>query len=356
MIAVIFGGKSNEHTISVATGVQAFLELRKNYDVMPIYIDKNGVWRSGKINERPILKNLKRGKEVKFISGQKVFLVGCRKYRIECAILCLHGLNGEDGSVQGLLKSLGIPFSGSDVFASAICLDKEGTKRVLSSHKIPQISYTVVQKRDWEEDNECEKERILQLGYPVIIKPARCGSSIGISIAKNENQLEKSMQKAFDCDIKVVVEHALTSFVEVNCAVLKNGEEYFVSDVEQPKRKGEILDYNDKYAFGAKLNSHLIPAPIGAKNTAKVKQLALKAFRALSCAGIARIDFLISEEGKVYLNEINTIPGTLATYLFPTLKFSASDILQKLITDAIYEDEKRNSVNYNFSSELYACK
>ena len=149
------------------------------------------------------------------------------------------------------------------------------------------------------------------------------------------------MEEAFSYDVKVVIEKALVDFREVNCAVLKKGKEYYVSDVEEPSKKGEILEYKDKYLFGAKSSLHVIPAPIEAKQTARVRSLALSAFKALECAGVARIDFIISEDGKVYLNEINTIPGSLSFYLWEATGVSFNELVERLI--AIAFERKRDS-------------
>ena len=315
-VALIFGGKSSEHSVSVATAVTAYDALFRNHDVVPVYIDKNGVWRKGRTNRKPQIKNLIKGKKLKLDFENHCFLQGFRKIRIDCALLCLHGVNGEDGAVQGALKLASIPFTGCDITSSAVGMDKVFMKSVFKANAIPHVDYLSVTSEEYSHCAEQTKIKALKLGFPLIIKPASCGSSIGISIAKNGKELDKSLKLALRYDNKAIVEKALADFTEVNCAVLKSSERHFVSAIEKPTKKGEILDYIDKYSLSSNHAKREIPAKIEASLAQKVRELALKTFRALDCSGVARIDFLISKEGEVFVNEINTIPGSLSFYLF----------------------------------------
>ncbi len=355
-IAVVFGGKSSEHTISVATGVQAFNALKTRHDVIPVYVDRDGVWRWGKPNATPVLKRLKRGKRIAFSCGSPYFIVRGRRKKVDCALLCLHGANGEDGSAQGLLKLAGIPFSGCGVVSSAIGLDKAFCKAVFSAAKLPQTEYVCVKKQEYDQSSECVVERLTAFGLPFIVKPAGAGSSIGITVVKTEQSIDRALKTAFSYDGKVVVERLVEGFTEVNCAVLKVGGRTVVSDVEQPAKKGDFLDYRDKYAFGSKLSLHQVPAHIDEKTTKKIKDYALRAFTAIDGAGVARVDFMIDGAGKILVNEINTIPGSLAFYLFVTSRLSPEKLCELLIEDALYEARQRGALTTEFEGELWATK
>lgn len=352
-IAVIFGGKSSEHTVSIATGFLTINALVGSFDVLPVYVDTEGVMKSVGITDTTTLKKLKKGKTVKFRSGEPYFYVGCRRYRVSCAILCLHGMNGEDGVMQGLLKSLNIPFTGSGVLGSAVGLDKDFMKCRFKGEKIPTLDYITVRKQDGMQEI---RDKICKFGYPVILKPARAGSSIGISISTNESEISEKLENAFKYDDKVIVERALCNFREVNCAIIKHRDKFLVSEIEEPIRSADILSYKDKYCYGAKSSIRQIPALLDKETTQTVKSLALKTFRAIECASVARVDFLIDENGEILVNEINTIPGSLAYYLFTHQGYDIKKVCALLIEDAVWEKDRQEVLCYDFEEGVIAGK
>ncbi len=355
-IALIFGGKSSEHSVSVATAVLVYDALKNNHDIIPVYIDANGVWRKGKRNSKPILKKLKKGKKLKLSFASPYLYCGVKKIKIDCAFLCLHGANGEDGTVQSVLKLAGIPFTGSDVVSSAVGMDKAVMKDVFVANKIPCIKYISINKEEYESGRFMSKSRARVLGFPLIVKPANAGSSIGITIAKNSYELEKAIELAFMYDNKVIVEKALVGFRELNCAILKSEDRYYVSDIEEPCKKGEILDYIDKYSVSGQLARRNIPAQIDKEIAEKVRELALKTFRSLNCSGVARVDFLLSCDGDIYVNEINTIPGSMSFYLFVSDPISPEKLCEFLIDDALYNFKRRQALTYSYRNEIFASK
>lgn len=355
-VALIFGGKSSEHSVSVATAVLAFDALKNKYNVLPVYVDKNGVWRKGKLNAKPALKKLRKGRKIKLRFPKPYFYTAFKKIKIDCAVLCLHGVNGEDGTVQSVLRLANIPFTGCDVTASAVGMDKIIMKDVFKANGIDCVEYLSVNKEEYETCAYSVKSKARLLGYPLIVKPANAGSSIGISLARNGKELEKAITGAFLYDNRLIIEKALTDFIEVNCAVLKSEERFYLSDIEQPVKKGEILDYIDKYSIAGKLPRRNIPANIDKEVALKVRELALACFKALGCSGVARIDFLVDKDNRVYVNEINTIPGSLSFYLFVTSPFSPEKICDLLIADAFYNQKRRNELSYSYLNEIFATK
>ena len=350
LIAVIFGGKSTEHGVSVATGVMTAKEVKA--DVLPVYIDKNGVYRAGKINSPVSAKKLKKARKVYFKPALPYFFTKWKKYRIDCALLCLHGAYGEDGAAQGLMETLGIPYTCSSLAASAECMDKDVAKKILTADGVKCLDWRVITKDFYALGSASACAVASTLTYPVIVKPARCGSSVGISVARDGEAFVPALEAAFKYDEKVVVEHALEDFTELNCAVLKKGAKYVVSEVEMPVRKGEFLDYFDKY--GASGGKHIIPAPIEESKRAEIKALALRAFKSLGCAGVARIDFLVDKDGKAYVNEVNTIPGSLSFYMFPDM--TKREICDALIEDALYEFSRKGRRKTEIDGELFCSK
>ena len=350
-IAVFFGGVSVEHDVSVITGVLTLNSLNKDeYNAIPIYVSNDGKWFTGKeLYDIENYKNLnvKKLKQVCLVEGENVLYIKKRKAlkkiaSIATAINCMHGARGEDGSLSGLLNLCGIANASPDMFSSALSIDKSLTKVFLKGLNIKYLP--CITAVGLGEINEIERK----LGYPVICKPAKCGSSIGISTANDKDSLSKALSLALSYDSKVVVEKLLTDFTEINCAVYKNyNNEIIVSECEKPIGAGEVLSFNDKYVQGQRE----FPAKIPTMYSKRIKDISQKIYSVLSFNGIIRIDFLIDKTG-VYVNEINSVPGSLAYYLFcDTLKeFSA------LLTEVIKLGEKNfaieSSLVKNYSSRI----
>lgn len=319
MIAVFFGGRSCEHDISIITGLQTLAACRAK--CVGVYIDCNGVWWTGDgFDSVNAVKNGRfNGKRVHIRPAEPyLYCKNKRLCKIDVALLCMHGMLGEDGALQGLLEMCGIPYSGSGIPASAIGMNKLYSKRVFEKEGLDVLPYTTVTRATYDSDISVALKSINDdLGYPVIVKPCNLGSSIGISVANTQSELFTALRVAFEWDDTVIAEKALVDFTEVNCAVLGDGigGESIVSDTEQPVGWKTFLTFSDKYSGDVKATRHKIPADVGAEINEKIQSLAVRAFNAVGCAGVARVDFLV-KNGSIYVNEINTIPGSLACALF----------------------------------------
>ena len=346
VIALFYGGKSCEHEVSVATGKQVYA-LIKNHTVLPVYVSEEGKWIAVKsIDDR-------KGKEVSVKPGSPVLKVGkFKSVRPDVAVLCLHGAGGEDGSIQGILQACNIAYTGSGITASAIGLDKSMSKKIFSSCGLPVIDYFDVSKSDYEKKLTAVLERAENLGYPLIVKPTHLGSSIGVTKVGSGKELLKALAVAFTWDGSALVEKAIEDFTELNCAVLCGK----ASEVEKPARMDEILSYADKYERGAfKGVSREFPAVIEQEIYKKVQEYAVTAYTALGASGIARVDFILDNVGgTLYVNEINTIPGSLALYMFGGARgegksgFLSGEALGAVIAQAEAENAERNGRKYRF--------
>ncbi len=357
-ILVVFGGKSCEHDISIITGVLTANSIDKEkYSVRLVYINAQGEWYSGEV-----LKNIEWYKKPNYKQVTKVTLLcgdntlykvvrGKLKKiaSISCCINCLHGINGEDGTLQGVISSSDIAFASPELFQSSFAIDKDFTKIVLSGLRVPALPYVRILKDCFFTKKDIAVKMVeSKLKYPVIIKPARLGSSIGIKIAKNSDELVDALITAFSYDTKVIVERALTNFIEINCSAYKIKDEIFISELERPFKKEEILSFSDKYLSQGDLPKKEFPAKISDKLASEIKKITEKVYRKCCFTGIIRIDFLIDGE-KVYLNEINTVPGSLAYYLhcLNTKEFSA--LLTKLIENGVDIAIKNRALKKSYS-------
>ncbi len=352
IIAVIFGGRSCEHNISVITGIQAMREMSVKHEIVPVYIDNAGVFWTGE--ELKQIKSYKSGakpkkKRVMFMpSDNRLFWAKNAKpfKKIDAALLCNHGLNGEDGTLQGYLELAGIPYSGSGTRASADGMDKITMKKLFAFHGLPVLPYKYVTYEQYKNSLYSFVEEIkAELDFPLIVKPANLGSSIGIGIAHGFEELFSCIETAFMWDNSILIENALTDFIELNCAVLGSGTDLTASEIEQPVGWKDFLTFDDKYTRKYKGTGRLFPAPISAELKEQIQDYAKEAFSSLGCAGVARVDFLLKDD-KVYINEINTIPGALSNYLFP---FKFSDLIDRLIDIALNEKAKKGRLKYSFN-------
>ncbi len=329
---VIFGGKSVEHDISIITAVQAMKSLPKECDFVPVYMDKNGIWWTGENFDdiktfKNFQKNVKNAKQVTLILGEKMLMVKKRNKfvplcNVKSVLNCCHGNIGEDGSVQGVFKCCNIPHTSCSVTSSALSMDKAFFKDILVANGVDTAPYVVLKQRQ----NGAKTAK--KLGFPVVVKPANLGSSIGISVCKNEKELENALELAFSFDKKVVVEKMVQNLQEFNCAAFVYKGEMFVSQVNEVKMSNKIYTFDEKYLSKEPKNGK-------ADKTISKKIVALtkKVYELLDCAGVVRVDFLFdSKEKQLFVNEINTIPGSLACYLFKDYAFS--EILSAMIKQA----------------------
>ena len=377
-VGILFGGVSVEHEVSIISALQAIKNMDLNkYEIIPIYIDKKGVWHTGEIlkdiNIYKDMDELKRftnecilvNKENKFYL-QTTGLFKRYKYEIDIIFPIVHGTNVEDGKLQGYLETINVPYVGSDVLASALGQDKVAQKAIYEVNKLPILPYIWFYDYEYNNDSEEYLKKINQLGYPVIVKPANLGSSIGIAVAKNEDGLQKAIKEAINYDKKILVEKCLTDLKEVNISVLGNYQSIDTSLIEEVNNSHHILTFDDKYLNGNKTkgmsgSSRKIPADISKKMQEEIVDIAKKAFLALGNSGVVRIDFLIDNEiKKVYINEINTCPGSLSFYLWEPSNKKYSELLDELIKIGIrnyqYKQKKINSFDSNILSNFNGTK
>lgn len=378
-IAVFFGGRSTEHEISVISANQAINAIdRDKYDVVPVYISKEGKWFSGSAlldlqRYRDIPQLLKEVEPVymKPIFGDfNLYYANPKGFftkknvaaKIDVVIPVLHGANGEDGTFEGLLDSIGVPYAGCDTLASANGMDKITMKMILRENNIPVVEYVWFTDRQWFADEDSIIAKIEdKLGYPVIVKPANLGSSIGIGTAHNREQLKEAVADAARYASRILVEHMLADMQEINCSVLGDCNEYRTSVLEEPIKSSEILSYQAKYmggdrgAKGMQASAKKFPADLPVDITAEIQRLAGETFRVLSCHGVSRVDVMIDRsDRKIYVNEINTIPGSLSFYLWEGsgLKFPA--LMDKLVALAVKRNTERNQKVLSFGQNIFA--
>lgn len=362
-IAVIFGGESCEHDISIITGLQLVSKCNEYlYNIIPIYIDKNGTWLTGK-NLKDIdnfSNNLGKTYKCGFLPNDANLYIekkfGLKKYQnIDLAFVCLHGLRGEDGSVASILELSKIPYSSSSNLASSICLDKSVFKTVCQGLNVNVIDGISIQEKEYLTDKDDIINRIEILGYPIIIKPSRQGSSIGIEICENKEALETSLKKAFEYDKKLLIEKFVKIKKEINIALFDNKGEILFSNTEEPISKDKILSFDEKYrknAGGFETIKRIIPADIGSDMLDSLKSMAEKLYTSLEMFGIVRFDFILDEEDNLYVNEVNTIPGSMANYLFDKEKYSYANLIELMITNAIFRKSQQNEVKKIFDTDV----
>lgn len=345
-VAVIFGSRSVEHDVSIITGIQIILNLSKEkYNVIPIYITQNGNFLTGEY-----LKNIDNFKDKKLIE-KKTKKVDFNN--IDVAIIAVHGTNGEDGTLQGILEIKNIAYTCAGVVGSAVGMDKIIQKAAFRDNNIPVVDYV------WfDRSNISIIEIEKKLKYPMFVKPANLGSSIGITKATDRKSLEFAIEVAFNYDRRILIEEAVSDATEINCSVLGN-DNPIPSVLEEPVRYDEILSFKDKYLRGGKGGKGMasltrkIPAPISKDLTENIKNLAVKAFKAVDCSGLARIDFLLNKKtNKVYVNEINTIPGSLAFYLWEKSGYPYPMLLDRLITLALERFQQKQDKIYSYDTNI----
>lgn len=367
-LGVIFGGDSVEHEISIITAVQAMGYIDQNkYDIIPIYISKDRIWYTGKmLMDIDVFKdfdNLKKyAKKVVLAKTNDGYVLqkteGWFRKNVETidiAFPIVHGKGVEDGSLAGFLDTIGLPYVGPNILGAAIGQDKVVMKQVMEASDIPVPKYTWFYDNEYLLDNAKILKDIKDLGYPVIVKPAKLGSSIGITVAKTEKDIDKCIVEAIKYDNKIVIEKVIDDLMEVNCSVIGNYEYQETSLIDEMLTKNDFLTYEDKYISGSKgktksckvqgkgTSDRIIPARITDEVKNKVEDLAKKTFVALNLSGVARIDFLINKKtNEIYVNEPNTIPGSLSFYLWEPKGKKYETLLDEMITTTI-KDYKNNS-------------
>lgn len=376
-VGAFFGGRSVEHEVSIISALQTIHAIDSSvYDVVPIYITKQGLMYTG-----DVLKDIDNYKDLNQLltkceriiiandSDEVVLLKHSpglfgKKIldKIDVAFPVFHGTNGEDGTFQGFLETLNIPYVGCDVQSSALGMDKIMMKKVLHESGIPVVNYYAFYSKFWLKDSQQILEQIEgKLKYPLIIKPANLGSSIGIKKAKNKAELEAAINFARSFSQQVLVEEVVANLREINCAVVGDYEHTEASVCEEPVGADEILSYQDKYlnnsTKGMSGSKRRIPAQIPEQMTLQIQQLAKDTFMTLGCNGVSRIDFLVDDStNMVYVNEINTIPGSLAFYLWEATGKPFTKLTTELIQLSLKRSRERNELTYSYESNLLSQK
>ena len=393
-VAVVCGGSSVEHEVSVITAMQAAAALDRNkYTPVALYITKDNRFFTGEhLLDIDSYKNipaaLEKAMEVIPVRREgKSFLMSFPPrtlgkgtfIEIDAVLTAVHGTNVEDGTLQGLLEYWGVPYTGCDVCASAAGMDKWVMKALFKAMDIPCLDGLCISRTEFYADMEAVLDRVeAQVGYPAVVKPSNLGSSVGISKARDRASLEEALAVALGFAQTAICEHAVEHLREINCAVLGDGDSARASVCEEPLNATDILTYKDKYqsgggAKGAKTGgaktagsgakgasgmaslARQVPADLPPETEARVRELAVRAFHAIGASGVARVDFLMDgQTGALYVNEINTIPGSLSYYLWEAAGMSFTQLVDELIQLALKKQRDRQKLSFSFDTNLLA--
>ncbi|MCM1520584.1 MAG: D-alanine--D-alanine ligase [Lachnoclostridium sp.] len=376
-IGVFFGGRSTEHEISVISANQAMHAIDRNrYDVVPVYISKQGKWYTGEAlfdvaNYRDIPALLAKCTQV----YMEPSFGDCNLYKVkrsmfgnpvadklDVVIPVLHGSNGEDGTFEGILDSIGIPYAGCDTLASANGMDKITMKMILRECDIPVVDYVWFTDKQWYKQRADLIEKIeKKIGYPVIVKPANLGSSVGIGRAVDRTQLVERVAEAEKYSSRIIVEHMVENLKEINCSVLGDCNDYQTSVLEEPIKSGEILSYTDKYMGGTKgakgmqASQKRIPADLPEEMTKRIQFLAGETFRVLGCHGVSRVDVIVdADNDNIYVNEINTIPGSLSFYLWEATGITFDQLMDRLVQLALKRHREKQLKTVSYDANIFS--
>ncbi len=384
-IAVFFGSRSCEHDVSIVSALQC-IEATKaaGFNVTPVYISRDGLWYTGEPLENietfrefnPMTKGITRVTlDVTANAGdlwawppQRAGLfakVPAPLCHIDCVIPVFHGWHGEDGTIQGLLEMANIPYASSGVLGSAIGMDKIAMKQILRGAGFPVLDFVWFTREQLKKERQAVIERIeKEIKYPAFIKPAALGSSIGVSRAKNREELERALDVAASYDRRILVEVGVVHPVEINCAAVGYGEDVRASVCEMPvpSSNDTFLDFWQKYlrnastkgedSRGMKSLSRVVPAPIGDELTGRIQTMTCDIFKLLDCCGTVRVDFILDQNDMLFVNEPNTIPGSLAFYLWKASGLDFPKLIEKMVEDALRAHADKNSSVFAYDSSI----
>jgi len=376
-IGIFFGGRSVEHEISIISAMQAMKAIdSEKYDVTPVYISKDGEWFTGNWlryfdNFRNLKETLKNSVKITpslnageglLLSYPKGFMKSSKVVaKIDVAFPVFHGAFGEDGCMQGVFELMNIPYVGSGVAASSIGMNKVYTKQICREIDIPVIDFYSVDADSWFADKEKFVSEIeKKFKFPLIVKPNNLGSSIAVSKAKNRTELENAVELVAMYSNEILIERFVTSIREINCSVAETSDGAQVSECEEPVvNSSELLSFEEKYmstggaSQGMAGSKRKVPADIPEKTKKEIEEYSLRLFKHLDCSGIIRIDYILDEaEKKVYMNEVNTIPGSLSFYLWEAKGIKFADILTSIIENSIKRFSKKNKLKKVFVSAV----
>jgi len=378
-LGVIFGSRSCEREVAIISAVQLMNNVdTEKYDVIPVYISEQGMWYTGDaLRKIETYKNFNPdGKGIeqvhlditagsgallatrpgKGLFGKPEQVVAAR---VEVFVVVMHGLNGEDGTLQGMLELANVPYTSTGVAGSAVGMDKIMMKQFFRGADLPILPDSWYTRSMWEKDRAAILEDVEnKLGYPVFVKPANLGSSIGVSRADDREGLEDSLDLAFDYDRRVLVEKGLDKPIELNCSVLGYDDDVEASPIEMPISAEKFLDFKEKYlasggSKGMASLHRILPAPIPEELKERIRALSCDIFRMMDCKGVVRIDYMWDRNSdEIYITEINTIPGSLAFYLWENAGLKYSRMIDKLVACAQRAHEDKNLRNYAFTSDI----
>lgn len=384
-IAVFFGSRSCEHDVSIVSALQCIEATRAaGFNVTPVYISRDGLWYTGEPLENietfrefnPMTKGITRVTlDVTANAGdlwawppQRAGLfakVPAPLCHIDCVIPVFHGWHGEDGTIQGLLEMANIPYASSGVLGSAIGMDKIAMKQILRGAGFPVLDFVWFTREQLKKERQAVIERVeKEIKYPAFIKPAALGSSIGVSRAKNREELERALDVAASYDRRILVEVGVVHPVEINCAAVGYGEDVRASVCEMPvpSSNDTFLDFWQKYlrnastkgedSRGMKSLSRVVPAPIGDELTSRIQTMTCDIFKLLDCCGTVRVDFILDQNDMLFVNEPNTIPGSLAFYLWKASGLDFPKLIEKMVEDALRAHADKNSSVFAYDSSI----
>lgn len=378
-IGVIFGSRSCEREVAIISAVQLMRHAdREKYDIIPVYISEDGNWYTGdKLKEiqtyKPfhpdqkgiirVFPDLSSGSGA-LLTVRKDFGLFARERteiaaRIDAYIIVMHGLNGEDGTLQGLMELINVPYTSTGVAGSALGMDKIMMKQFFQGAGLPVLPGLSFTRSGFSREREAVLNKVeKELGFPVFVKPANLGSSIGVSRADDTESLADSLELAFEYDRRVLVEKGLDRPIELNCSVMGYDDVVEASPIEMPLNNDEFLDFKDKYlaSGGSKGMASLhrvLPAPIEEELKNEIQEMSRTIFRMLDCKGVVRIDYMFDKHSeKLYITEINTIPGSLAFYLWENAGIPYSTLIDRMIDFAEKAHADKNQSNYAYSSDI----
>ncbi len=378
-IGVIFGSRSCEREVAIISAVQLmrYADCEK-YDIIPVYIDEQGSWYSGECLKdiqsykpfRPDAKGIRKvfpdlssgsgallyvNKGSGLLAREKIEIAA----RIDCYIVVMHGMNGEDGTLQGLLELANVPYTSTGVTGSALGMDKIAMKHFFRGAGLPVLEGEWFTRSAFAADSGKVVATVKEkLGFPVFVKPANLGSSIGVSRADDEEELKDALELAFEYDRRVLVEKGLDKPIELNCSVLGYDDDVTASPIEMPLNHDEFLDFRDKYLGGGGSKgmaslSRVLPAPIEDSLRDEIQEMSRRIFRLMDCKGVVRIDYMFDRESeKLFITEINTIPGSLAFYLWENAGMPYRELIDRMIGCAEKAYADKNKTNYAYVSDI----
>ncbi len=369
-VGVIFGGKSLEHEMSIITAIQAMNNIDTDkYDITPIFITKENIWYTGgalrfvdTFKDLNLLKRYTKSINLVNRNGRFVLVTTGVLSREICEIHLvlpiMHGAMGEDGSIQGYLNLIGIPYVGSNIFSTSVSQDKAFVKQILAANDIPVTKFVWFGERFYKNKKSELFKQIDNLKYPLILKPATLGSSIGIQVINQKEEIDSTIERSFCMDTKIIIEEKLSDVIEYNCSVLLTPDGNIVSDIEEIITNNDIRSYNDKFVYEDTDETSIkrtLPAKISDKLRKQIEFYSLSVFKILNMRGTARVEFLYDKKNdKLYVNEINSIPFCFAHHMWESRHISYKELLNILLKDAIDNEVKLQNMTLVMDSDIIA--